>query len=232
MLSALGSSWANFRRLDPALFDSATVAPFKAKLLSALRTEYDDATKFVVKDPRICRFFPLWRDAVDAFGAETRVVLIIRNPLEVARSLAYRDGLPHGHGLNLWLRHVLDAEFETRGSTRTFVTYADFMRDWPHIIKPIEIEMGIELSDRTPDVRAAVELLIDQDLRHYVVDEKALALECRDTPLILNAYHALERLVERSNDSGAKKALDDVRRTFDEATGTLGHEFGSDPIPV
>ena len=69
MLSALGSSWADFRRLDPALFNSAAAAPFKARLVAMLRAEYGDAKTFVVKDPRICRFFPFWRDVADAFGS-------------------------------------------------------------------------------------------------------------------------------------------------------------------
>src|ERR1700688_3527805 len=78
MLSALGSSWSDIRRLSPKLLHSATVEPFKAKLVSTLRAEYGYNKKFVVKDPRICRFFPIWRDVADAFGAETRVVLMIR----------------------------------------------------------------------------------------------------------------------------------------------------------
>jgi hypothetical protein len=232
MLSALGSSWADFRQLSAAQLASPVVEPFKAKILSALRSEYGDAATLVVKDPRICRFFPLWRDVVGAFGAEMCVIIVVRNPLEVTYSLAARDGLPRGYSLNLWLRHVLDAEFETRGSNRKFVGYAHFLRDWMQIIKTSEIEMGIRLSDRTPNTREAVEGLIDREMRHHVVDEEAFILVCKDTPLVLQAYHALERLIQRSDDAVAMKALDKVRRTFDEATKTLGSDIGSDLISV
>jgi hypothetical protein len=232
MLSALGSSWADFRRLDPALFNSAAAAPFKARLVAMLRAEYGGAKTFVVKDPRICRFFPFWRDVADAFGAETRALLVIRNPLEVAWSLAQRDGLPQGYGLNLWLRHVLDAEFETRHSPRVFVTYAGFMRDWLHVIEASENEMGIALSDRTPEVQAAVEALIDGDMRHYAVDEETFAHEYRDNPLVLKTYRALETLVARDGDAAAMKALDEVREKFDETIRVRGYRIDADLISV
>jgi hypothetical protein len=232
MLSALGSSWADYRRLEPARFNSAAAAPFKARLVAALRAEYDNATMFVVKDPRICRFFPLWRDAANIFGAETRALLVIRNPLEVAWSLAQRDGLPHGYGLRLWLRHVLDSEFDTRHSPRAFVTYGDFMRDWTRVIEKSKNELGIALLDTTLEVRAEVDALIDRDLRHYDVDEETFAVEYGDNPLVLKTYRALKALVTRSSDADAMKMLDEVRETFDEGIRARGYQIDGDLISV
>ena len=231
MLSALGSSWADYRRLEPERFNSTAAAPFKARLVAALRADYDNATMFVVKDPRICRFFPLWRDVANIFGAETRVLLVIRNPLEVAWSLAQRDGLPHGYGLRLWLRHVLDSEFDTRHSPRTFVSYGDFMRDWTRVIEKSKNELGIAFLDTTPEVRAEVDALIDRDLRHYAVDEEAFADEYQDNPLVLKTYRALKMLVARSSDTDAMKMLDEVRETFDEIRAR-GYQVDGDLISV
>ena len=104
---------------------------------------------------------------------------MIRNPLEVARSLAERDRACAGIRLKSWLHHILDAEFKSRKSTRTFISYANFMSDWMQSIKASESEIGIDLSERTPDVQAKVNSLIDQDLRHHDIDEKTLAFECR-----------------------------------------------------
>ena len=168
----------------------------------------------------------------DTFGAETRALLIVRNPLEVARSLAQRDGLPQGYGLNLWLRHVLDSEFDTRQSPRVFVAYAELMRDWMHVIKTSENAMGIVLSDRTPEIRAAVEALIDRDMRHHAVDEDTFALECGDNSLVMKTYRALETLVVQSNDAGAMKALDEVRETFEEAIGACAYGVITDLLSV
>jgi hypothetical protein len=232
MLSALGSSWADYRRLEPARFNSTAAAPFKARLVAALRAEYDNATMFVVKDPRICRFFPLWSDTANIFGAETRALLVIRNPLEVAWSLAQRDGLPHGYGLKLWLRYVLDSEFDTRHSPRTFVTYDDLMRDWMRVIEKSENELGIALSTSRPETRTAVDAFIDRDMRHHAVDEEAFALEYGDNPLVLKTYRALKTLAARRNDADAMKALDEVRETFDETIRARGYQVDGDLISV
>lgn len=232
MLSALGSSWIDFRRLDLSKFDPMVASQIKARLVAILADEYDDATNFVVKDPRMCRFFPFWRDVIQSFGAETRVILTIRNPLEVARSLAQRDELSNGYCLNLWLRHILDAEFDTRQSKRIVVANTDFMRDWMHVIKKIESDLDIELSERTPNVQATIEALIDRDMRHYVVDEETLAVECQDHPVVIKAYRALKQLIQRSDDREAMNALDEVRQSFDESTRMPGYSFGSDLIYV
>src|SRR6478672_10740552 len=87
MLSAMKSSWIDFRHLDLSRLAPTATAEFKETLAAAVNDEYGDSPKFVVKDPRICRFFPLWREVADTVGAEARVIIVIRNPIEVARSL-------------------------------------------------------------------------------------------------------------------------------------------------
>ena len=228
MLAALGSSWLDFRRLDPSIFDSMPGAAFKERLLTALRNEYGDAPTFVVKDPRICRFFPLWRSIIESFGAELRVVIMIRNPLEVVRSLAQRDELPPRYSSHLWLRHVLDAEFETRHCKRVFVTYSSFMRDWMNVIKEIEDKLDIVLSEPTPELQAEARAFVDDELRHHNADEETIALEFQDNPLVLGTHHAREMLVERSDDPKAMNVLDKIRNSFDAETGAFGSGLGAD----
>ena len=228
MLAALGSSWLDFRRLDPTIFDSMPAAAFKERLLTALRNEYGDAPTFVVKDPRICRFVPLWRSIIESLGAEMRVVIMIRNPAEVVRSLAQRDELPPRYSSYLWLRHVLDAEFETRHCKRVFVTYSGFMRDWMKVIKEIEDKLDIALSEPTPKLEAEVRAFVDDELRHHTADEETIAHEYRDNPLVLGAHQAREVLVERSDDPKVMNVLDQIRNSFDAETGAFGSGLGAD----
>ena len=81
----------------------------------------------LLKDPRICRFVPLWTSLVESMGIEPLFVIPIRNPLEVAASLRVRaeqdaanvlgtyGGMPDAKALLLWLRSFLDTERHTRG---------------------------------------------------------------------------------------------------------------------
>ena len=68
-----------------------------------------------VKDPRMCLFYPMWRDACKMHGVNLRVCCVIRDFESVARSLQRRDGIGMGHARDLaevygrgvmeWSRH-------------------------------------------------------------------------------------------------------------------------------
>src|SRR3546814_14850657 len=83
----------------------------------------------LLKDPRICRFLPFWLDACESFGIEPLVVFAWRDPFQVAHSLRNRNQFSRDKGLLLWLRHVLDAERDSRRLPRCFVRYEPLLSD-------------------------------------------------------------------------------------------------------
>ncbi len=74
----------------------------------------------MVKDPRMCHTLSFWREALPAPMA---AVFVLRDPLQVARSLKTRDGLPISLGLSLWDRAdaVSRSQFGGSADTRTAV---------------------------------------------------------------------------------------------------------------
>lgn len=87
--------------------------------------ELDAHRPWFVKEPRLCLVFPLWRPVLEMPFA----IHIHRNPLEVARSMERRNGLPLKVGLALWEAYNVQALKGTRGVPRTFVSYEELMRD-------------------------------------------------------------------------------------------------------
>ncbi len=74
----------------------------------------------VMKDPRLCLTLPLWRAAIPArLGA----VLVLRDPMEVARSLQARDGIPVMLGLAMWDRYLRSAAVGLAGLPSLVVEY-------------------------------------------------------------------------------------------------------------
>ncbi len=72
------------------------------QLVGELRATFDatfSSRHFVLKDPRISLLLPLWRQAL---LDRVAVVLVVRDPAEVAWSLALRDGMAPLTGLGLW----------------------------------------------------------------------------------------------------------------------------------
>jgi hypothetical protein len=91
----------------------------------------------------MCRLVPFWLDCLEQAGARTLIVFPVRNPLEVAASLERRNGLEAGLGQLLWLRHVLDAEFASRGTPRFFTSYDRVLNEWARTAEDAQAVLGI-----------------------------------------------------------------------------------------
>ena len=114
ILAAGGTHWQDWREFDPRRIDAAAAVDLRARAKSALSGEFGDASLPIVKDPRMCRLLPFWCSVFREAEWSVRPVLPLRSPLEVALSLNRRNGIAPGLGCLIWLRHVLDAEAETR----------------------------------------------------------------------------------------------------------------------
>jgi hypothetical protein len=221
MLQALGTAWYDVRGISPAHLGAVTVGQAKAKLKEALQGHYGNASLLVLKDPRFCRFFPAVRSVIDDYGALPRVVLCFRNPFDVAHSLKTRDGIALQHGLGLWLRHMLDAEFHSRGLQRVFVDFAHFLRDWQTNIERIEQGLGISLP-RGAEATQEVEKFIDAGLCHYSARIHELETCAAGRDWLRSSYQAFGKLVRNPNDREAWRQLDRVRAEFDAAASFFG----------
>lgn len=126
-LQKQGTSWNDSAIFDLEKCDHEDVETFKAELQKIILTEYGSANTILIKDPRICRFVPVWRELLGSMGIEILPIIIFRNPLEVAYSLIVRDDFTQSGALLSWLRHVLEAERNTRDLPRLFVDYADLL---------------------------------------------------------------------------------------------------------
>ncbi|HEV7669797.1 MAG TPA: sulfotransferase [Thermoanaerobaculia bacterium] len=127
LLQALGAAWDEVGHLNPELFLSALraadLATFERRAREIVAGLDDGGRPWVVKDPRLCLLFPLWRRVLE----KPVCVLIERSPLSVARSLAARDGFPLALGLALWERHLRSALLASAGLPRLLVRYEDLI---------------------------------------------------------------------------------------------------------
>ena len=112
ILSTLGIDWRSWSSIDPDWHLSPRFLEYRDRIIETIRSEFGQASLIYIKDPRLCRLLPLWREALVETGFDVNVVLTHRNPVDVARSLEKRERAPiaPGTGPLIWLRHVLDAE--------------------------------------------------------------------------------------------------------------------------
>ncbi len=148
-LGLAGSSWDDWGPLDPAIFQSDFRNHFVTACAWILHVEFHGGGDVVIKDPRICRFYPFWQEQLTTAGYRPVAVLPIRSPHLVVRSLGDRNGLPSSRSYRLWLRHVLDAERDSRSGSRHIVTLDDLALDWRGRFERISTDLDIDLDWRS-----------------------------------------------------------------------------------
>lgn len=206
ILAALGSNWHDWRPLE-----AADAAAFAGEAAATLAGEFGDADAVVLKDPRICRLYPFWREVLERAGYAPLVVSPVRDPLEVAASLEARSGMARPVGVRLWLRHVLEAERASRGRPRHLMDWADFMDDWRGQVTLMGARLG-----RAPDfddARAdAADAFLTADLRRQKgADDTGVPALARQVRGLLG------QLARHGEHADLHARLDAARTAFDGA---------------
>ncbi len=124
ILQALGASWSEIADLDLSRLEAGARARFQQRVREIVR-DLDRHGSWVIKDPRLCLLFPFWRETLE----HPLCVLIYREPLPVARSLAARDGIAIPYGIALWEHYVREALASTRGLPRVLISHQELMAD-------------------------------------------------------------------------------------------------------
>lgn len=219
LLNGIGSAWDDWLRMPEGWLDSAAAKAFCTQAPATLDEEFSDAGLILLKDPRMCRMMPLWESTLEEQNIEPLIAFTVRNAMDTALSLSKRDDIAVRRGLLLWLRHVLDAEHDTRSSRRTFLNYDDLLSDWRSQVARMSGDLDIDWP-RTPDDAASdIEELLDRSLRHHKAEP--VVPEGPDDHVIswvADATDAFDTLCRPEADTGqALATLDRVRDQFDHA---------------
>jgi hypothetical protein len=218
ILTAGGSDWKDWRKFDLNKIDALKANAFRARAKEALAEEFGDVGFAVIKDPRMCRLMPFWGPVFADAKWSVRALLPIRSPLEVGQSLYCRDGLSPAYGCLLWLRHVLDAEVETRGMARAVLDWPQFLGDRRIALTRVSEQWGLMWPYLYEDALAEVDEFVSADLRHQRASEADLQTHPAINDLVRRTYAAMIDLVQDSGDGSVLKKLDDLRAGFETAS--------------
>lgn len=223
LLAEGGSHWDDWRSFDPGDLPQGRQQYYRQQVAQIMKSEYGDAPLIVVKDPRICRFAPLFAEAVRAVGYDLRVVLVVRNPLEVCASLEARDSMDPVPATLLWLRHVLDAEAASRNIERAIVTYDRMLADWRASVEYIGEALSIEWPTAAEDAGGAIEEFLTPSLRHHVHTLENLQQNKVLHGWVGNAFEALTQIAQSTEVASQTAELDLIRSEFEDSSFVLSH---------
>jgi hypothetical protein len=124
ILQGSGCDWWSVNDFSPERVPAAVRAEANEKFARVLE-DLEAHRPWFIKEPRLCLTFPLLARQV----ANPVFVLVWRRPLEVAQSLAVRNGFPIDFGLALWEAYVRAALATSRGKPTVVVSYNDLVAE-------------------------------------------------------------------------------------------------------
>jgi hypothetical protein len=220
MLEEAGSRWDDWRAFDPAVLGER-LDYYQSRITAILAEEYGDAELVVIKDPRMCRFMPLYNDALAELGITPRFVVMHRNPLAVMASLRKRNGMTPGFAGLLWLRHTLDAFAATEGRPRCFLSYEAFLDDWRSTTRRTASELEIAWPQDPAEAANGVEGYLSRDLQHHAPSLAELDQDKRVNGWVKEAYRALVSL-EQGENAEAIETLARIKAEFERQSAIFG----------
>jgi hypothetical protein len=162
MLNRVGASWDNPPSPMPDWANHELFQDLKPFVTDTVREHFGNAEVWSFKDPRCCITFPFWRSVLQA---PIEAVLVFRNPLEVADSLASRNTLDGYRSIALWNTYVTESIRGSSGLRRHVMFYEDFLREPKLEVKRLLDFTGLP---SLPSGRwQEIESFMDRDLRHH-----------------------------------------------------------------
>jgi len=224
LLRAIGSAWWCPPRpgeVEQLLGDDAPVSQAHHLFFSLHETQ-----TWVWKDPRTCVTLPFWRGVLDA---ELSCVLVLRNPLEIAASLAARDEISTRWALALWERYLRSALQALEGLPVLVTEYTDLLDEpdrWLDHARAFLGDRGLETDGEAADVPSFVRA----ELRHTsYADEDLFA--AHDVSGEQQELHVLARSLVGTWDSFVTPPLPGETSSTDGLFESLRWSFPLDRRP-
>lgn len=188
LLHELGGSWFEPPELEAGWEEAPGLDGIRERARQRLHDDFADAPLWAWKDPRTSLTLPFWRPLLP----ETRFIVCVRHPLNVARSLLRRDGLDETLGVDLWMRHTVSA-LSALDTMPLFVLYDDLVSDPLREVARIAAALQLDVSQDAV-ARAQAHIAKNSGLRHH----QTTFAEGSATPATSFAAAALYAVLQRT----------------------------------
>ena len=170
LLHALGRKWYSVTPMPPHWQASEAAYECRQSIRQLTVDEFSAVPLWGVKDPRICLFLPLWKEVLDELGIIPHFLVVMRNPMEVALSLARRDGLYPVHSLALTEFYMFNALSFLSDKGYSTSLYVDLLSDWRHCMNRAATDFSLVWPNAFESLGYDAGGVIDRRLRHQSVD--------------------------------------------------------------
>src|SRR5271166_2912402 len=171
------------------------VAKIRREIVAFLEERVGDGY-FGFKDPRTVRLMPVWHQIFNELKLTPKIVLCLRNPAQVARSLNARDGLDPEIGEYRWLVHMIDFFRYIIKFDFCTVEYEEWFNNPSANIEKLQKFLDLSWQQSEADLALVLSGLIDLGARHDDPEHREA-----NQPLVRSLY----KLTSRAGDDSAAR---------------------------
>lgn len=121
---------------------------------------------FGFKDPRTVRLMPVWHQIFNELRLAPKIVLCLRNPAQIGRSLDARDGLDPEIGEYRWLVHMMDFYRYTSKYDFCTIEYESWFNNPTVNIERLQKFLDLSWQQSESDLALLLSDIVDPTARH------------------------------------------------------------------
>jgi len=189
MFDCLGMEW---NRLTPMTDDEVcklVERGFLEKACALLVSKLKSGGTVALKHPGTAKIFPFWKKVFAQCGCEVDLLLAVRHPLSVAKSLERRDGIQKCYGSLMWLAHVIPSFSLPKGSRALVTDYDCFMSDPAKELT--RIAKCFQLQVDPAEMKSYQNEFLDSNLRHSSYTLSDLEAESQLPSMVSEVYRGI-----------------------------------------
>lgn len=192
LLHHLNRRWYTFLPLSDKWQASKHIQPFKKELIELIKENFNGHALWTWKDPRNSIILPIWKDVLSELSIGLAAILIIRNPLSVAKSLEQRNGFSKGKSLRIWFNYNISALKSILDVPSILVDYDKLMMDWEQEMKRCSQVLNLPWPEKENALKEEIGAFISPDLCHYSSSKDDL-ISSGAPEQVINLYNLLNK---------------------------------------
>ncbi|MBA4372481.1 MAG: glycosyl transferase [Thermodesulfovibrio sp.] len=145
---------------------SPEIVLLKEQLIKLIIGNFQNHALWAWKDPRSMLLFPLWEKVLADLDIEVCCIFVIRNPLDVARSLEKRNAFSVEKSLGIWFNYNIQALRSIRNVKTAFISYEKLFADSGYELDKCAEILDIVWPNCGREVNDAIKTFVRPDLCH------------------------------------------------------------------
>ncbi|MDG9667316.1 hypothetical protein ONV78_06155 [Hahella sp. CR1] len=163
LLARVNKTWYSVVGLLEVDWTSSLFDDIKKESLDFVKEVFGEEEVFALKDPRLCLLLPFWLDVMSELDISPAAIIINRSPVEVARSLNRRDGIPQSLSEALWIIYSSSMLISTKNMPVAFIDFDDLLLAPVRSFLSLQSVLGVRLNIDGTGWRD----YLDANLRHH-----------------------------------------------------------------